>query len=55
MKEKPHLLVIKYFSDQNFCDFAGASVRVIVELPLSEEGDISTDSDDRESDLDFQV
>lgn len=48
LRTKRHLLVIGDFSDQNFCNFAGASVQVVVELPLSEEGDVSADSDDRD-------
>lgn len=44
-QRKPHLLVVRDFPDQNFCDFAGVSVRVVVHLSLSEEGDVSTHSD----------
>lgn len=45
----PHLLVIGDFSDQNFCDFPGVPVRVVVHLPLSEQGDVSPDSDGGDS------
>lgn len=41
-----HLLIVGNFPDQDFSDFAGVSVRVVVDLALSEEGDVSTDSDD---------
>lgn len=40
-----HLLIVGNFPDQDFSDFAGVSVRVVVDLALSEEGDVSTDSD----------
>lgn len=43
-----HLLVIGDFSDQNFCDFTGVSVQVVVDFPLSEEGDVGAHSGDGE-------
>lgn len=41
-----HLLIVGNFPDQDFSDFAGVSVQVVVDLALSEEGDVGTDSDD---------
>lgn len=39
-----NLLVIGDLSDQDLGDLAGVSVRVVIHLPLPEEGDVRSDS-----------
>lgn len=44
-QSRSYLLVIGDFSHEDFGDFAGVSVRIVVHLPLPEEGDVCSDSD----------
>lgn len=44
-QSRSYLLVIGDLSHEDFGDFAGVSVQVVVHLPLPEEGDVCSDSD----------
>ena len=45
-ERESHLLVIRNFSNEDFCNFPSVSVKVVVHLSLSEQSDVSPDSDD---------